>query len=93
VPVVSGTFFSREACEHLQATGQLPKDAVINLVEFPEPRAITAPDNVVQLRDDQLRDEALQPLIPRLEALVGRLNAMNDPDLLTFMKQLVADES
>jgi hypothetical protein len=34
VPVVSGTWFSREACEQLRETGRLPLDAVIHLVDL-----------------------------------------------------------
>jgi hypothetical protein len=32
-PIASGTYVSREACEHLTRTGQLPPDALITLIE------------------------------------------------------------
>jgi hypothetical protein len=32
-PIASGTFFTKEACEHLRLTGQLPPDALIHLID------------------------------------------------------------
>ena len=46
-PIAAGTYFSREACQHLQQTGQLPPDAVITLIEPTEPETqplLSAPD-------------------------------------------------
>jgi hypothetical protein len=34
-PIASGTWFTPEACRHLERTGQLPPDALITLIEPP----------------------------------------------------------
>jgi hypothetical protein len=42
LPIAAGTHFSKEACEHLARTGQLPTDAVFTLIEEPTPESVPA---------------------------------------------------
>ena len=41
-PIACGTYFTKEACEHLARTGQLPPDATITLIEEPAPESVPA---------------------------------------------------
>jgi hypothetical protein len=41
-PIAAGTFFTREACEHLARTGQLPPGAMFTLIEGTAPESVPA---------------------------------------------------